>query len=240
MDEYSFRGTRKVAAVALSAALICSAASLAEMTGIEDNCTGVITVSAAENETPESSFQYEENNNGEIVITGFTGSETQVSIPSQINGRTVAHIGDYAFSGCIGLNKISIPENVEKIGKKVFDSDKNVTIYGVPGSYVQTYAQQNNIPFSEMLPELENKCTVSKTSFTVGETVTVTGDAAGGSGAYTYEFYYKRTNAADWTRFGSGSSARFAPSSAGSFVIRTYVKDSTGKAVRKEFSLTAA
>ena len=86
---------------------------------------------------------------------------------------------------------------------------------------------------------LTNNTTVSKTSFTVGETVTVKGAASGGNGTYTYEFYYKRNTATAWTKFGSAATATFKPSSAGTFNIRVYAKDSAGASSVKDFTLTA-
>ena len=69
---------------------------------------------------------------------------------------------------------------------------------------------------------LTNNTTVSKTNFNVGETITVKGAATGGTSPYTYEFYYKRSTASSWTKFGSNGSGTFKPGSAGTFTIRTY------------------
>ncbi|MBR2176524.1 MAG: hypothetical protein IJ861_06235, partial [Clostridia bacterium] len=86
---------------------------------------------------------------------------------------------------------------------------------------------------------LVNNSTVSKTSFNVGEAITVKGAASGGTGAYTYDFYYKRSTSGTWTRFGSSATANFKPSSAGTFNIRVYANDSTGASVVKDFTVTA-
>ena len=86
---------------------------------------------------------------------------------------------------------------------------------------------------------LTNKTTVSKTSFTVGDTIVVAGGASGGNGNYSYEFYYQREGASSWTKFGSDGLGTFSPRSAGSFFIKTYAKDSAGKVGIKEFALTA-
>ncbi len=88
--------------------------------------------------------------------------------------------------------------------------------------------------------ELVNKTTVSKSNFTVGEKITVTGAGAGGSGSYKYEFYYRRSGVTTWTKFGSNNTGTFQPGSAGTFVIRTYVKDTAGKSALKDFTLTAS
>ncbi|MBR2175448.1 MAG: starch-binding protein, partial [Clostridia bacterium] len=87
---------------------------------------------------------------------------------------------------------------------------------------------------------LTNSTTVSKTSFNVGEAITVKGAATGGSGTYTYEFYYKRSTATAWTKFGSTTTATFKPSSAGTFNIRVYAKDNAGASAVKDFTVTAA
>lgn len=34
-------------------------------------------------------FKYREDGNGNIVITGYTGKDKKVTIPSKINGKTV-------------------------------------------------------------------------------------------------------------------------------------------------------
>ncbi|MBQ5565990.1 MAG: hypothetical protein IIT42_04005, partial [Clostridia bacterium] len=89
-------------------------------------------------------------------------------------------------------------------------------------------------------PALENKTTVSAENFKVGQTVTITGAASGGSGDYTYEFFYKRTTAKSWTQFGNETTAKLKPSSAGVFDVIVYVKDSAGNAEVSSFTLTAS
>ena len=89
-------------------------------------------------------------------------------------------------------------------------------------------------------PALENKTTISASKITVGKTVTVKGAASGGQGSYTYEFYYKRSTSSKWTKFGSSNSASLKPSSAGTFNVRVYVKDTAGNAAVKNFTVTAS
>ena len=56
-------------------------------------------------------------------------------------------IGDYAFEYCTSLKKVVIPKSVTKIGYNAFNMCKKMTIYGKAGSYAESYAKQNNIPF---------------------------------------------------------------------------------------------
>lgn len=54
------------------------------------------SVSVARNYTDESKFVFDENTN---TITKFTGDETEVVIPTKINGVEVKAIGKMAFKG---------------------------------------------------------------------------------------------------------------------------------------------
>lgn len=56
-------------------------------------------------------------------------------------------VGDYTFQGCEVLTKVIIPASVTKIGTGIFKESPLGTIYGVYGSYAETYANANNIPF---------------------------------------------------------------------------------------------
>ena len=65
-----------------------------------------------------------------------------IAIPS-----AVKKIGDYAFYECNNLKKITIPNTVKEIGYYTFRECPNLTIYGYTGSYAETYASEQNIPF---------------------------------------------------------------------------------------------
>ena len=60
-------------------------------------------------------------------------------------------IGDDAFSYCSNLTSIKIPKNVTVIGETAFNECKALTISGVSGSYAETYAKNNRIPFTRTL-----------------------------------------------------------------------------------------
>ena len=55
-------------------------------------------------------------------------------------------IGPEAFVG-VGADAVYIPQGVTSIAADAFDD--GITIYGVSGSYAQTYAQTNGLPFVE-------------------------------------------------------------------------------------------
>ena len=62
----------------------------------------------------------------------------------------LTQIDHCAFADCTNLTKIYIPASVRNIGEgtdEVFYQCANLTIYAPAGSYAETYAKKNNIPF---------------------------------------------------------------------------------------------
>ena len=64
--------------------------------------------------------------NQTVTITGYTGTNGVVAIPSTINGLPVTSIGDNAF-GNSGLTNITIPNSVTSIGDEAFIECKSLT-----------------------------------------------------------------------------------------------------------------
>ena len=56
-------------------------------------------------------------------------------------------IMELAFSRCSELQRIHIPASVQEIGHSAINRCPKVTIYAPAGSYAETYAKENNIPF---------------------------------------------------------------------------------------------
>jgi len=88
---------------------------------------------------------------------------------------------------------------------------------------------------------LENKSTVSATSFKVGDKITIKGSASGGTSPYKYAYYYKKSTATSWsvagTEFGTATSATISPKSAVTYMIRIDVMDSKGTVVSKTYAI---
>ena len=76
------------------------------------------------------------------AFSGCTSLESVV-----IPDRVVSIFGS-AFSGCTSLESIVIPDSVTSIDNSAFNNCKKLTIHGNFGSYAQSYATQNNIPFN--------------------------------------------------------------------------------------------
>ena len=62
---------------------------------------------------------------------------------------SVTTVGGSAFYGCTGLDSVRIGENVTSIGKNAFGYCANAVMYGVEGSYAESYASLNGIDFED-------------------------------------------------------------------------------------------
>ena len=73
-------------------------------------------------------------NNGTITIAQYIGSGGAVTIPSTINGLPVTSIGQSAFSQCISVTSVTIPNSVTYIGNNAFASCTSLTSATIPDS----------------------------------------------------------------------------------------------------------
>ena len=79
-------------------------------------------------------------------------SLTTIMIPANVKS-----IGSEAFSGCSKLKIVQILKKVTTIGTNAFSGCSVLSIYGYSGSYAETYANNNNIPFVVLDDEDEER-----------------------------------------------------------------------------------
>jgi len=72
-------------------------------------------------------FEILQKQDGNVTITGYSGTLPSVVIPSAIFGQTVDAIGSGAFSDNMNLRSVTIPETVVQIGNSAFQGDLNLT-----------------------------------------------------------------------------------------------------------------
>lgn len=75
--------------------------------------------------------------NNTISITQYIGSDTDVVIPSEINGRTVTKLGTWAFYKCTSIKSVTIPDSVTKIGTCAFSGCSSLTSVTIPGGVTE-------------------------------------------------------------------------------------------------------
>ena len=68
------------------------------------------------------------------VITEYTGSDTNISIPSSIGSSTVTAIGSGAFAGNSDIRTVSIPSSVTQIGQEAFADCTSLASISLPSS----------------------------------------------------------------------------------------------------------
>jgi uncharacterized repeat protein (TIGR02543 family) len=114
-------------------------------------------------------FSYDAQD-GKAVITGYSGESVNVDIPGSIDGYAVTAVGDRAFHdkqtiqsvllpagvvsvgqgaffNCASLEKVVIPRSVTAIGADAFEACGKLSVCGFAGSYAESYAGANDIPF---------------------------------------------------------------------------------------------
>ena len=102
------------------------------------------------------------------VLVGYDGEGGDVVIPNSVEsigaeafadretltsitlGNSVTSIYNFAFVGCSSLTSITLSDSVKSIGACAFDGCYELTIKGYAGSYAETYAKENGIPFEEI------------------------------------------------------------------------------------------
>jgi hypothetical protein len=104
----------------------------------------------------EGYFEYKKDN-GSIVITGYFGNESEVTVPSMIAGNPVSTIGKGAFTSSGSITKINLPDTVTAIESGaideeivvIFDSNTN-TPYYADGTLVEDTDDIANDTISEI------------------------------------------------------------------------------------------
>ena len=142
---------KRLLSFALSLVLVLGSAS-ALPSGVFDESTS-ITASA----DVEGDWEYSELDDGTVEITRYNRFDSEVVIPSILDGKTVTSIGknafgshdeieritipssvtsiaEGAFQSCYGITSLTIPDGVTSIGKNAFDGCIGLTSVIIPGS----------------------------------------------------------------------------------------------------------
>ena len=120
--------------------------------------------------SPAGRFLYTVEN-GTATITGYTGNDSQLTLPSSIDGYAVTAIADdaftsdslesvtipegvikigwFSFKNCDALKSVTVPNSVESIGYSAFPSrSKSFSIICPAESFAAKYASSYGIAFT--------------------------------------------------------------------------------------------
>jgi len=81
-----------------------------------------------------SVYTYSTNADGTAAIGGYSGPPWDVTIPTNIAGRTVTSIGDKAFWVQGNLTRVTLPGTITSIGEEAFEFCGNLTNVTIPAS----------------------------------------------------------------------------------------------------------
>lgn len=68
----------------------------------------------------DSLYEYEETSRGLRILKYADFDEPVVVIPNIIEGKKVIAVGNYAFKGCVGIEKVIVSEGIEVLGNGAF------------------------------------------------------------------------------------------------------------------------
>jgi len=147
---------------------------LTGMTGWGSTYGGWLTASSGYN--PAADYIFYTNVNT-ITIAGYTGTNSNITIPNIITGYSVTAIDDYAFEECFSLESVTIPASVTIIGFIPFYDCDDLTNIVVNGTN-PNYASAGGVLFDKTMTTLI-ECPGGLTgSYAIPGSVTVIGDAA--------------------------------------------------------------
>ena len=107
------KNVKRLTAVILSALMAVSAFSALPVSAAEVE-SNTSAVSSDENFI-SGDYEYTFLDDGTVEISKYIGSDKEITIPDTIDGKKVTSIGTCVFENCIGLESITIPENITNI-----------------------------------------------------------------------------------------------------------------------------
>ena len=115
------------------------------------------------------------------------------ALPSVVLPYRVSKVGDNAFKNCVELTEITIPRATTSISTSAFSYPAKMTVYGISGTYAETFANQQGMKFVDKAVRATN-VVLDKTELTLNKgmkyslTMTVT------PATFTDEVSWKSTN----------------------------------------------
>lgn len=121
---------RKITALVLSAVM---ALSVSTATVVNTGAVESAAVGSGEALT-FGDYEYQVLDDDTVEITGYNGSDANIDIPSEIEGKSVIYISICAFAYCDKLTSVTIPSSVTFIDYGAFKGCSSLTNIKIPDS----------------------------------------------------------------------------------------------------------
>ncbi|MBR6336152.1 MAG: fibronectin type III domain-containing protein [Ruminococcus sp.] len=114
---------------------------------------GLFTANAQDGANVYQGFEYAFTESGDIVLTKYTGADTEVTLPAEIDGKKVTSVETGAFYGCTDVKTVHFTsaETVPQAGSVGFIAEgvtaQGIKITGSYGSAAHEYANSNGFEF---------------------------------------------------------------------------------------------
>ena len=131
---------KKLLCLGMAAALMCSNLLQTSVSAQELNVEDAVMENAISEEgagvtnAENGDYEYVELEDGTLEIRRYSGDDTELVIPTEIDGKEVTRIGDNAFYDCRDLTSITIPDSVTSIGKAAFSACRGLISIIIPNS----------------------------------------------------------------------------------------------------------
>lgn len=72
-------------------------------------------------------YEYTVQSDGTVFISGYTGTDQQLTVPIELDGYNVTGIADHAFHGNHTIETLDVPGQIKSIGEEAFFGCSNLT-----------------------------------------------------------------------------------------------------------------
>ena len=167
---------------------------------------------------------------------------TKVTIKGSATGGSKSYKYEYSVkpAGSMSwtvLREMSSSESVEYIAKPAGNCQFKVTVQDTNGIKMDKVL---NLTVKDT--PLANRSGLSNPIMVLGNGITITGSAVGGSGSYSYSFFYKKATSSNYQKLNkkneSDNYVVFKPTAIANYNIRVTVMDSYGNTSDKNFTVS--
>ena len=180
------------------------------------------------------------------LVNNSTISATKINLGSSVTlkGAASGGTGDYTYAVFYKKTSSDTWTTVQGYASTI---TKTVTPLAATTYTVRVKAKDSagtvkNKDFTVTVSKaLVNNSTISATSITLGQSLTLKGAATGGTSPYTYAVYYRQSSQTTWTTvqstYASTITKTVTPKAATTYVVRVKAKDAAGTIVNKDFTV---